>query len=531
MRQMALQGALPRYNELNTSESLFGGSAPYLVGSAFLEWLVEKEGEKSLVDVWSRMTARTSRGFAASFAGVYGASPAELYGRFAAELTARAFEFEKIVGNAGREEGALFQRFVWSVGSPALSPSGRELALAVGSRWAPTRIVVLLTADDTTTDAMRRAAERAAQLDPEDVPAVLRNPRPHRELASLESPPGRPYANPRFMRDGSLLVTRVEGLGNNTERSDLFHWNWRENTLRRITRRAGVRHPDPAPSGTWAAATQCEYGKCSVVRVALADGSITVLAHGSLLRTFHKPRVSPDGGSVLASLHERGRWSLVRIDVSSGALTPVQLGDDVSRFDAEFVPDGSGFVTVSAAGGVHNLEFIDPSSGTARRITNVVGAALAPTITPRGDSVYFLSLRGDGYEIRRIALATTAAIPILTDAQLFLATAQPTVPADTLAETQLQAGKSYGLGPQRAFWVPHAGADATGVYGAAVFSLSDPVVRLPRVVEQTGGGASCGVGGTLRKPWPAGPTIVGIQFQQRAKKLPQRATGRPERGD
>ena len=370
LRQMASAGTLPSYASINATEGFFAGSMAYLAGSAFFDWLVEKEGEESLVNLWRRMTARVTRDFSSGFAGVYGASPGELYARFTAELTARSMSVEKLIESAGREEGELFQRFSWNTGDPSMSPSGKELVLAVRSRLLPTRIVVLSTVDDTLSDAAKRAAERARQRDPLDVPAVMRTPRPHRQLAVLESPAGRPWDAPRFMRDGSrILLTRLEGRGDGTVRNDLYEWRWPQNSLRRITHGAGLRHPDASPSGTWAAAVQCENGFCSVVRVSLTDGAITPLALGSPTRNFYKPRVAPDGNSVIASMHEAGttRWQLVSIHAQSGAITPIITDDRYSRFDAEFTSDGRSLVTTSSVGGIFNIEVVDLETKTTRR--------------------------------------------------------------------------------------------------------------------------------------------------------------------
>ena len=90
LRQLALEGQLPTYGALDATSGYKQGSHAYLVGSAYLEWLAGRYGDSTLVHLWRRMTANTTRSLDVAFAGVYGASPAELYGRFTAELTASA---------------------------------------------------------------------------------------------------------------------------------------------------------------------------------------------------------------------------------------------------------------------------------------------------------------------------------------------------------------------------------------------------------------------------------------------------------
>jgi hypothetical protein len=85
------------------------------------------------------------------------------------------------------------------------------------------------------------------------------------------------------------------------------------------------------------------------------------------------------------------------------------------------------------------------------------------------------------------------------------------------------------MGPQRSFWVPHAGAYATGVYGASVFSLSDPVGRLATVVSATAGSADSWRGASLQTAWRGWPAMLGIQLQATGKQFHTRSSGAADR--
>jgi hypothetical protein len=94
LRQLAIEGKLPEYGDLDASQGWLGGAIPYLVGSAYLEWLSEREGKDALPRLWKRMASARGGGFSASFKGIFGDSPKALYGRFRAELTVRALAEE-----------------------------------------------------------------------------------------------------------------------------------------------------------------------------------------------------------------------------------------------------------------------------------------------------------------------------------------------------------------------------------------------------------------------------------------------------
>jgi hypothetical protein len=187
LREWALAGELPRYAELNAASGYRGGAMAYLAGSAFLEWLVARSGEASLPNVWRRLSARQGRTFEQAFAGVYGATPAALYGRFTAELTGRALAVERELGadSAGAGELVLAARGD-GYDDPALSPDGTRLAVRVRLPSAPGPVLVVRTAPDSTTRRERLARERARRLDPGDVPAIDYLPPPRREVARLD---------------------------------------------------------------------------------------------------------------------------------------------------------------------------------------------------------------------------------------------------------------------------------------------------------------------------------------------------------
>src|SRR5689334_13834271 len=72
LRQWAENGRLPTYAQLNSDQRFLGMSMAYLMGSAFLEWLEQRNGPDALRNVWARMTARQRRSFDAAFTGVFG---------------------------------------------------------------------------------------------------------------------------------------------------------------------------------------------------------------------------------------------------------------------------------------------------------------------------------------------------------------------------------------------------------------------------------------------------------------------------
>lgn len=505
LRQWALEGRLPSYPQLSASSGFYGQSMAYLAGSAFLEWLGERRGEASLDQLWRRLSARQNRSFATAFAGVYGGAPHELYGAFTVDVTARALEARRQIAEAGGTvAGDTVQRLYWGTGDPAVSPDGERMALVLrGAPGTEPRVVVWRTREPPADSAEAKERSRLLSRDSLDVPDVRWRPRPKAALATLLPVDGRGHDAPRFMPDGAgILLVRQEPIGGGASRPDLFLWNWKEKRLRRVTRGAGIRHADPSPDGRSAAAVRCAGGLCDLVRVDLAGGAVFLLAPGTPERVFYRPRWSPDGGAIAVSVQERGRWRVELVDPATGARRPADPDDGANRYDASWRPGGRDLVVVSERGGVANLELLDPVARTARTLTRVTGAALAPEPEPRTGEVFFLSMHAGGMDLNRIRPDSAGAAPVILPPSLAPVAPRVAVgPPVAIPRAPVPEPRGYGLGPRITRILPMAAYDTDGPSVGGMVSSTDPIGRLAlmaRAVLSTGDAAE---GGSLAATW------------------------------
>ena len=498
LRQWALEGRLPTYAQLNASGGYRAGSMAYLAGSAYLEWLVARRGDSSLVHLWRRMTARTDRSFEAAFTGVYGQGPATLYGRFAAELTGKALEVEERLGADTAARGAVVQKLTWYTGEPALSPDGDRIAIVLRERDEPSRLVVWSADSQPESEAERRARARHLARDPEDVPAVRVLPRPLKVLATLREAGGAAHDHPRFFRDGRrLLVSRLERQGDQRLRPDLFEWNLDTRRLRRVTRGAAVRYADPSPDGRTAAGVRCLAGVCDLVEVELAGGRVRVLAAGSPTRAFHRPRYSPDGARLAVGVQDAdGTWRVATLPAGGGPLRYADADDGVNRHSAAFLPGGDSLVLVSEEGGIPNVAVLDPSTGRSRLLTQVTGGAFAPEPSARGD-VYFLSEHAMGLDVRRVPLDARPAAVAASDPSLVPAVQRPPVAGDSFPPAPLGAARGYGLGPRGRRLLVGGAVATEGQFSTILLGGSDPVGRLGWTLQGSYGERGTWRGGAL----------------------------------
>lgn len=512
LRQWAIEGRLPAYGQLSMSGDFNGGDFAYLSGSAYLEWLQRREGDSSLVSVWRRLSARRNRSFVSAFGGVYGDSPAVLYGLHMAELTRDAMAAKGELERAGLVQGELIQRLTWATGDPAISPDGKRVAIALRERDRPTRLVIWTTTPEVEDSASAARRAEALRRDPEDVPDRRFHPIPKRPEKTLLSEQGRAYQMPRWFPDNArVLLTRWTARRDGALSPALYVWDTERGQTRRVTGAAGVLHGDPHPTDDIAVALQCRRGQCDVVRVDLARGTLTTLLEGSARVTYYHPRWSPDGARILASVAQKGRWRVVVADRSGRDVRSVDPDDGANRYDAEWISNDS-VVVVSERGGIPNLEVIRIGDAHATTLTRVTGAAVAPDVNRADGSIWFLSLHARGLDVRRLGAGTGRADSVVRiDERFGWAGARAPRPR-ALPESQVVASRSYGSGPRHARWLPALYGSGDGIGGFLSVYSGDIIGRL--AVTATGAYAETGAwqGVALRGVWryPRTPLEFGI---------------------
>jgi len=522
LRRWAQLGTLPSYSRLAAdTESWLGMSMAYLVGSAYLEWLVERTGPESLRHLWARLTARRERSFEEAFGGGFGDAPPRLYNRFRAELTFRAMLLEK-EREVGLEPGELWQDLSWTSGPPALSPDGEHLALVLRFRDAPSRLVVWGTGENQ--DAETKWQEQLQELtrrDPQDIPPVRDKPLPRVALFELPTRNGAEPFTPRFTADGQgLLFIRFEPDNQGFLAPDLFLWTFAAGGVERLTRGAAVRDPDPSPDGTWAVAVRHRHGRSQLVTVDLASGQVDPLTAASLDTIWDHPRLSPDGNRLAVVRHQEGVWRPVVYALEGrklhgkGTAFPTPPRATVAYPEWSAASDTL-FATLGE-GGFLEIHAWDLDSGRRRPITRSHGAAFAPAPTPGGDGLFYLGLEADGLDVRFLELKPGHQLPPWTLAgrehELAPAVRPPEPPRpEPFAEATLPPSRPYGRG--RLELLPLlGGARGPGqrTWEAGV-RVGDVVGRFDALAlaASSEGGAE---GGALQLAWRGGPVELGFHL-------------------
>ncbi len=411
LRQFAIEGKFPSYAALDSTSGWLGGSMAYLVGSAYLEWLSEREGKDSLPRLWKRMASSRGGSFDSCFRAVFGQSPRDLYDRFRAERTAAAIEEEKRLEAAGIAAGELWQRLDGGTIALEASPDGSRLLARRDPKRGESFLAVWQIAETEeerrAAEARRREEEKLAR-DPNEVPDRGQTPESRRPPWTLPRENGFAASDPRWMPGGeSVLFTRRGPDAEGVLRVDLYRWRVERGEVERVTRGADVGDADPAPDSRWAAGVRNRFGATALVRVDLPAGQTRELPV-SLPQTeawpvWSHPRVSPDGTRIAALLHARRRWRLVTLPAEGGEAREIPVSGAPASAPA-WSPDGARIFVASSARGVWDLVSVDASGAGEEALTRVTGGAFGPAPTPDGKALFFLELTARGVDVRRLSL-------------------------------------------------------------------------------------------------------------------------------
>jgi len=95
---------------------------------------------------------------------------------------------------------------------------------------------------------------------------------------------------------------------------------------------------------------------------------------------------SPDGKQLVVSMFRQYQQNLWLVDVETGAMKPLMV-DSWEEADPHWAHDGKIYFSADVDG-VWNIFSVDPKTGDFLQITNEVGGAMSPQVTPDGNLVY-----------------------------------------------------------------------------------------------------------------------------------------------
>ncbi len=356
------------------------GNVRYLYGSAFMQFIAERHGTKALgafISEYGRRLIPFSVN--RSLKRVTGATFDGLYREFSQDLTRRARASLAEVERGGRVEGVRRTFHGELTRSPRFLPDG-SLVYSLSDARRPPELRVLSLGTGAST-RLTRVADVAHS-------APIRT-RDEIVYSALDFHRGR-YAFYELFR-----------IGRGGERRE------------RLTAGTRAREPDVSPDGQRVVFVTHAAGTSHLEIAELADiaGTRRVLVRSRSLEQVFTPRFSPDGRRVAYGAWARGGFrDIWVVDLASGQRTRLTYDRALDRGPV-FSPDGDTLYFSSDRTGIANLYAYRFREQRLTQVTNVVGGAFQPDVSPDGKQLVYVGYTSKGFDLYTLALNEHAERP------------------------------------------------------------------------------------------------------------------------
>lgn len=350
------------------------GNRPYLYGTLFFAYLLEKHGEEKMEAFVDAVGGQwIPYRLDAAGRSAFGSSLTTEWQEWKASVESGLEGLDAELAELGpvTEPETLTKDARWAL-EPDVSPDGRWLAYARSDGHSDIEIQLI----DLQTGE-ERSLGRTNRL-----------------------------ANFAWLDSRSLLVSQLELDGPYRQYSDLYVYDL-AGDQRRLTEGARLTQPSVAPGTGRALVVREGGGTNELVWYDLESGEVEVLAGGRPDVHWAYPRISPDGRWVAATRFEPdSRHDVVVLDARSGAVVQRVTDDRALDLAPRWSPDGRWLVWASDRTAIFNGYAApvasDGSVGAPRLLTNVRTGVAYPTVDPEGRWVYLSGYHADGWEIERV---------------------------------------------------------------------------------------------------------------------------------
>jgi hypothetical protein len=424
LRMAALEGRFPKEDRaIYALDPWPGGQAPYLFGEAFLRQLTEQAGKNAIPRIGLQHA---------------GQFPPWLDGRTVEKVTGSGLHAQWAAW--ARTAGAAFAADSHERQARGAAPSRALTARGIRQgepRFSPDGAWIAYSSQTLTRfPEIRLVKEDGTQ----DHRVALRN-----GGSGLAWTP-----------DGKHLVyAELQVHGTFSVFGDLSRVTVATGHVRRLTHGVRAADPDVSPDGRTIVFTRKLGDRMELCRVSLDGSGLSTLTSSVAGVEWSSPRWSPGGDAIVAARLLPGGWlDLVRVSVATGAVDEL-THDRAKDVEPTWTPDGGGVVFRSDRDGVSNLYALRLADRSLVRVTNEVGGAFQPSVSPDGRSVAYSAYSSLGYDVHVAPLdvATAAAAAAYVDDHP--APRPDPVPADAAAA----AYRPWSMLWPR-FWTPWIELDA-----------------------------------------------------------------------
>src|ERR1039457_3850659 len=389
LRMAVLENNFPAISHApNYTEKWPDGDVPYLFGASFAGFIANKYGREKLADLsidysgrwWPFLVNGTAR-------RVLGSDYSELWDEWKNELSSRYdADKQKVLAQDLSESRALtpngFNKGGYENLTPAISPDGRQIAYFV-------------------QNADEHPAIHLMNIDGSADRKLFNN--------ATSSAPGIAWR-----ADGKgFYYTKIEVVRNTNLYNDIYYYDLERRKEIRLTKYLRARDPAPSPDGTRLLFVTNRLGKTRLATMPLLQEpksfwpgtrktagaeDINWLTEESEYQ-FETPRFSPDGQKIAVGVRQPDGYKDIWILDRLGNKLEELMHDRAIDGGAVWSADGRSIYFSSDRSGIFNLYMYDLDHKQISQVSNVLGGAFMPTITPDGSTIAFANYSSRGFDI------------------------------------------------------------------------------------------------------------------------------------
>jgi len=178
---------------------------------------------------------------------------------------------------------------------------------------------------------------------------------------------------------------------------DLYEYDIRKEHETRLTHGLRAGAPAVSPNGKKLAFI-LHYDGTLNIGISNIDGTdVKQLTHYTQGEQVYNPKWSPDGATIVFDYSVKDNRDIAMLNLRDTAVQFVLATPDDER-NAVYTSDGKALIYSSDKSGIFNLYKFDLSSRTSAQMTNVLGAAVMPSVDASG-KIVFASYSSTGYKI------------------------------------------------------------------------------------------------------------------------------------
>ncbi len=454
LRMAVLEDRFPRLSQAAVFPDFWpSGQVPYLFGESFTRFIATRYGREKLAEI-STVYSKSGVPWIVDLNGrlVLGQWYSTLWDEWHDELKARYGLVRDKVAAKGLTDSLALTKGGFLNSYPAFSPDGTGIVYAVENADEFSGIY-LMNADGTNNHK------------------VVEN-----TISGASSGGSIAWAP-----DGNgFYYTKFDIQRNTNLYNEIFYYDLRRGKELCITTGLRARDPSPSPDGKKLIFVTNRLGatRLAVLEIPadkarpITEKSVTYLTDESA-NQYEIPRFSPDGTKIAVGVWQPGGYKDIWILDSRGGKIDELMHDRAIDGGAAWSRDGKALFFSSDRTGIFNIYAYELATKKTYQVTNVLGGAFTPDISPDGKTFVFTSYSSAGFDIHLKPADTASRKPAAPFTDPYPVVTYSDKPVDTTT-------RSYNPLPTLVprFWLPWFGySKESGTLAGFLTFAQDAVER------------------------------------------------------